>query len=291
MTEKILVIINPKAGKNTKVGLQEELIEQLVLPNTEVEIQETKGPEDAVKLAKDAAENRYKAVIAVGGDGTVNEVARGLIGSNTALGIIPFGSGNGLARSLHIPITLTKAYETIKEFHVKKIDTVKIGSRYFIGVAGVGFDAQVSENFANCGKRGFPSYLKVVLEELPFYENKTYELIVDDKHITRTAFLICFANSAQFGNNATIAPNAKMDDGLIDLIVLKSFPMHAIPKLTFDLFNKKIHESKYFERILCKQVTLLSSFEKMHIDGDPISFSQRVTLSICPSSLIVITKK
>ncbi|MCK6649852.1 MAG: YegS/Rv2252/BmrU family lipid kinase, partial [Bacteroidia bacterium] len=215
--KKICFIVNPVSG----IGRQkviEKLIDQL-LDRTlfEYEIQYTKAAKHATELAKDAALRNFDIVVAVGGDGSVNETAKGLIGTKTAMAIIPAGSGNGLARHLKIPIDIKKAMEVINMGVISTVDSIRFNDETFVNVAGIGFDAHIGWEFAKFGKRGFSSYLKVIMREFPKYKARKYELEIDGKTIYPEAFLISFANGSQWGNNAYIAPTADISDGIMDI--------------------------------------------------------------------------
>ncbi len=287
--KKALFIINPRAGTLRNNQIEQQIRKKIDEKKFDYTIEYTKGPKDATRLSKLAANNDYDLVVAVGGDGTVNEVSKGLIGKKTSLGIIPSGSGNGLARHLNISLKPKEAIDLINHFHTHRIDTVKINDESYLCVAGVGFDARISSDFAKSDKRGLRSYLKVIINQLSEYKPQEYELIIDGKLIKTKAFLISFANSNQYGNNAYIAPHAIIDDGWLDVQILKEFPSHAAPKIAFDLFNKTIDSSEYLETIRCREVTLYSPMVEMHIDGEPMHFKDVIHINIQPSSLNVIT--
>ncbi|MBI5273484.1 MAG: diacylglycerol kinase family lipid kinase [Chlamydiales bacterium] len=286
--KKILFIINPISGTGKQKKIETTIDETLFRDHFEYMTAYTKGPHHASMLAKQAVEDSIDIVVAVGGDGTVNEIAKSLIGSTTLLGIIPTGSGNGLARYLNIPLNLKKAINCINKLQTKKIDTVKINHENFISVAGVGFDATVGMEFSNFGKRGLLSYLKIIVQQLPFYEPKEYQLMIDGRLYKQKAFLICFANSGQYGNNIYIAPGAKIDDGFLDILIFKTFPPHATPKLLIDLINRQLEHSKYIEVIKCKDVVFQQPITQFHIDGEPLVLKEEVNIQIQPQSLEII---
>lgn len=288
--KKVCFIVNPISGVGKQKKLKPLIKKHLNRKRFDYKIFVTERPKHATELAEKAAQ-KFDIVAAVGGDGTTHEVAQGLIGSSTALAIIPTGSGNGLARHFHIPTDPRLAIEVINDEHDQWIDTVKINQESYIGVAGIGFDAEVSHAFAELSKRGFASYIKVIFNELPHYQPQEYELIIDGKTVTEKAFLICFANSKQYGNNAYIAPHAQIDDGYLDVIILKAFPKHATPKLVHDLFNRHIEDSKYTRVMRCQEVIIKKPLEYIHLDGEPMQFSGDVYIRILPSSLKIITPK
>lgn len=290
MIEKnnILFIINPISGTVKKSGVEQLIKENLDLTKFNYTVKHTEYPLHATEIAKQESAN-FKVIVAVGGDGTVHEVGLGLINTNTILGIIPMGSGNGLARHLLIPMNTKNAILNINKLTSKKIDTVKLNDTYFLGAAGIGFDAHISYLFANASKRGFMTYLKISIKEFFSYKEKTYELTYDGKTVNKTAFLITFANSNQYGNNAFISPHSIIDDGWFSIIILKKFSLlDAIP-LAIKLFTKKITSSKFVEEIRVSKARILSPETTMHVDGEPVLTDKNINLEISPLSLNVIT--
>lgn len=285
---KISIIINPISGGSDKEKLLKEMQMALDPALFQTEILYTKAPRHATELAREAVKNKVDVVVVVGGDGSINEVGEALIGSQTALAIIPTGSGNGIARHLQIPTQGTQAIEVLKKGNIQTIDTVTINNRHYLGVAGIGFDAEVSWDFANFGHRGFISYLLLVLKKFPGYRPQNYELIIDGKPLTKRAFLICFANTSQFGNGAYIAPHAKVDDGLLEVVIIKKFPLYITPQITHQLFHHSLNDSEYVETIHCREVSLPKKNLRAHIDGEPILFEESIHLKINPASLKVV---
>lgn len=286
----ILFIINPISGTVKKSGVEQLIKENLDLTKFKYIVKHTKYPHHATEIAKQESEN-FKVIVAVGGDGTVHEVGLGLIHTNTILGILPMGSGNGLARHLLIPMNTKKAILNLNKLNTKKIDTVKLNDTYFLGAAGIGFDAHISYLFAQATTRGFITYLKISVKEFFSYQEKNYQLMYDGKTVTKTAFLITFANSNQYGNNAFISPHSIIDDGWFSIIILKKFSLiDAIP-LAMKLFTKKITSSKFVEEIRVSKASILSPETTMHVDGEPVLTNKNILLEILPLSLNVITNE
>jgi YegS/Rv2252/BmrU family lipid kinase len=227
--------------------------------------------------------------VAVGGDGTMNEVAQALVGKNTALGIIPRGSGNGLARHLYIPTKVIPAISVINTGKIVSIDTLLINGRSCISMAGIGFDGFVSHLFAAFGKRGLLSYARIVLREFKKYKPQKFEITANGKTICKELFLVSVANSSQFGNNAYIAPLADIKDGLMEICMLSKIPALFVPWFIFKLFSKKAHESKYLEIISTAEASIKTSFTKMHIDGEPCHADESETkVRVLPGSLKIV---
>lgn len=289
--KKICFIVNPVSG----IGRQkviEKLIDQLLDRTVfEYEIQYTKAAKHATELAKDAASRNFDIVVAVGGDGSVNETAKGLIGTKTAMAIIPAGSGNGLARHLKIPIDLKKAMDVINSGTITTVDSIRFNDETFVNVAGIGFDAHIGWEFAKFGKRGFSSYLKVIMREFPKYKARKYELEIDGKTIYPEAFLISFANGSQWGNNAYIAPTADISDGIMDIAILKNFKFMSALSIGYRLFKGSLHESAHLEIIKAKEVKVKQPSTIAHIDGEPIEIGNEILIKVVPSSLNVIIPK
>ncbi len=249
----------------------------------------TEGPLHASEISRKASEDGVDIVVAVGGDGTVNETAAGLVGTSTALAIIPAGSGNGLARHLKIPMNLKHAVDIINQGNIKKIDTATMNDQLFVNVAGVGFDAAVAKKFAVAGKRGFSTYLRITANAYKNYEPKQYTLIIDGKVIKRRALLISFANSSQFGNNTSIDPSASVSDGLIDVCIVGKMPFWKTFFLGPLLFLNKFDQTRYIEIIQAKEVILKRKKGKnIHLDGDPKTMGKELVMKINPLSLNVI---
>lgn len=289
MKKKIRIIINPisgigkqaKAEKAIKKWLDTELFD------SEIIFTEYKG--HFTLLAKEAAEKEYDAVVTVGGDGSINEAAQGLIGSKTALGIIPIGSGNGFARHLNIPMSLELAVERINQFMLKQIDTAKVNNQSFVSISGLGFDAHIAEKFSLAKSRGLWNYTKISLREFFRYSEKGYKISLDETGFEKKAFMVVFANANQFGNNFIIAPQAQIDDGLLDVCFVKKPKLYQIPYILFKIFRKEIHQTKFVEIKQAKQIKVeLENRVIMNIDGEAIPQSQALHIAINPLSLSVI---
>lgn len=286
--KKICFIINPISGIGKQKTVEKLIADLLDTDTFDHTIAYTEAPKHAVQLAKQAADAGFDIVVAVGGDGSVNEVAKGLIGTSTAMAILPAGSGNGLARHLGISMDLRKAIRSLQTDAVKTIDTIRFNNEHFVNVAGVGFDAHIGWEFAHFGKRGLSSYLKVVLRELSALKTQPFELIVDGIHLQRNAYLISFANGSQWGNNAFIAPFADVSDGIMDVVIIKKFSLLMSFFIAYKLFNKKINTSSSVEIIKARKVILKQQTHIAHIDGEPVESGQTIDITVNPLSLKVI---
>jgi len=286
--KKICFIVNPISGVGKQKVIEKMIDRHLDQALFEYKIVYTKAAKHATELAKQAVADNFSIVTAVGGDGSVNEIARGLIGTAAAMAIIPTGSGNGLARHLNIPLDLKKAMEVINNANETRIDTGQFNNETFINMAGVGFDAHIGWEFAKFGKRGLSSYIKVIMREFRKYQAQNFELIIDGKIYSKKAFLISFANGSQWGNNAYISPLADIADGYIDIAVLKDFSRIKIIAIAFRLFNKTVHQSSCLEIIKAKEVIVKQPGVIAHIDGEPIEIGNTISIKVNPLSLKII---
>ena len=284
----ICFIVNPISGIGRQKVIEKLIDEELDRSLFDYEIAYTKATKHAIELAKDAANRKVDIVVAVGGDGSVNETAKGLVNSSTAMAIIPTGSGNGLARHLNIPLNLKKAMQVINSGKEIKIDTIQMNGETFANVAGIGFDAHIGWEFAKFGKRGFSSYIKVITREFPKYKAQDFELTIDGKTIIKNAYLISFANGSQWGNNAYIAPTADISDGEMDIAILRDFKFMSGLAIGYKLFKKTLHQSSFLEVIKAKEVLATQKGIIAHIDGQPIEIGNELRIKVNPLSLNVI---
>ena len=286
----ITFIVNPISGTQEKEQIIALINEYLDIDKYTFQIIYTQYAGHAEKIASQCAEDSHFAVVAVGGDGTVNEVARALTHTHTALGIIPCGSGNGLARHLQISMQPRKAIEAINEGIIERIDYGTINRRKFFCTCGVGFDAFVSLKFAEAGKRGLNTYIEQSLNASLNYKPETYKLTIDGNETEiYQAFLIACGNAAQYGNNAYIAPKATLTDGLLDVTILNPFTPLDVPSLALQLFTKTIDQNSHIKTFRCKTISIRR--EKpgvVHYDGDPVMMGANLKVKIHHAGLHVI---
>ncbi|UPL47526.1 diacylglycerol/lipid kinase family protein [Hymenobacter sublimis] len=222
---RICFILNPTSGTNRTQDVPALLTRYATAAGADFEVQATQYAGHAEELARRAARQGCRVVVAVGGDGTVNEVARGLLGTAAALGIIPRGSGNGLARHLRLPLDLPGAVQRVCRPTFQRIDVGRINGRPFFCTAGLGFDAHVSKMFARAGTRGLSTYIKVSLREYRRYQPVPVQLELNNQVLATNCYVLAFANAAQYGNNAYIAPRADIQDGLLDVCLIDALPL------------------------------------------------------------------
>lgn len=289
--KNIAFIVNTISGtkaKNRVAKLIRELLDPQQFAPTVIA---TEYAGHATQLAQQFAMEEYYAVVAVGGDGTVNEVAKGLIGTNTALGIIPNGSGNGFARHLDISTRMNRAIEMLNSSEAINVDYGLVNDIPFFSTFGVGFDAVVAHDFAD-SSRGLKGYVQSIFKDLFQYKPETYHLEGEGIDLTTTAFLINFANAGQWGYDAYIAPKASVQDGWLDVAVVTEFPMTAAAGLALSLFTKDIDENLHMNTIRAKELTLTRNCTgAAHIDGTPVTMPEKLHIKIVEDGLKVLVKK
>jgi len=288
--EKILFIINPISGtlnKKNLPGMIEDLIDAAIF---DVEIVVTRYKGEATEIVSQKLSDNFRYFVAVGGDGTVNEIAKALINTQCIMGIIPVGSGNGLARHLQIPLQPEKAIKVINKLKFQAIDCGLINNIPFFCTCGVGFDALIGEKFAQCKGRGLSNYVKTTIKEYFNYKPELYQITIDNERvINREAFLITFANGSQYGNNAYIAPNADISDGKLDICILSPFRLYKAPGIGIRLFAKNIHRSSLMHSEQAQNIVLERASEGVvHFDGEPCRMGKKLDISLINKGLNVI---
>lgn len=290
--KNIAFIINPISGAINKRKLPKQIEKELDHTHWLENIVFTEYAGHATELARQYAQMGFDAVVAVGGDGTVNEVARGLRDTQTALGIIPTGSGNGFARHIGMSMRVNKAIEQINHSEAIYVDYGMVNNYPFFCTCGIGFDALIADQFANAGTRGMKTYLQKILKDLFSYQPEHYTIHGDGIDLTPQAFLITFANANQWGNDAFIAPKASIQDGKMDIAILSKFPLIAAPAMAFNLFTKNIDKDMFMHTIQASEITVVREQEgPMHVDGEPLQMPKELHIRIVEDGLRVLAEK
>lgn len=288
--KKILLIINKFAGHGQKKEKKiNNVISLLQKHFGRVEFKYTEFPGHATELAAQAVSSGFDIVVAVGGDGTVNEVAQGLVGTSKTMGILPVGSGNGLARELGISMNLQKSARTLIGGKTQQIDVCKINSQRFLCTSGIGFDAQVADKMSKATSRGFLRYIQLTIQESFAYKPFKIKMKVGDIVVEKPVFLVTFANAAQFGNNARIAPNASMTDGLMDVVVVNPFNKIWLPVFGIGLFTRLIPKLPFVETYRTKNIEMeLADTGFYHFDGEPGKLTIPAKITVDSEKLEII---
>ena len=288
MPRKLLFIVNPNAGKK----ISEQLIDTIrkeFPKNIYYQIVVWKDKDHFQEVLDILHSRDYTDAIAVGGDGTVNQVAKSIIGTNISLGIVPAGSGNGLARTLGLSMKVEEVIKQIATGNKAKIDYGTVNGIPFFCTSGVGFDAHIGNLFATSKKRGLQSYIKITFRELIRYKSKEYVLKFNNQEIKRKAYLITVANAGQYGNDFYIAPEAKINDGKFHVVILKPFNLFSVFGILVKILKGKAHESKNIETYVTEKLTIERKWkDSIHFDGEP-DFNSEILNYICnPLQLNVI---
>jgi diacylglycerol kinase (ATP) len=290
LKQPIRFIINPVAGTRSKHRIPDLIRAGLEPGKFDIEIVTSMHMGHATALAAEAVEKGYRFVAAVGGDGTMNEVAQALVNTHTRMCIVPFGSGNGLARHLGIPMQPAAAIKVINGMKSILMDACAIDDQLFFCTSGMGFDAHIGKLFAEAVNRGFSTYAKTTLKEFASFKPSPYRILVPGMEAEEVeAFMMTFANAGQYGNNAWIAPQADVQDGYFDLCVLKPFPLWAVPLIALRVFNRTAHKLPWWRGMKLNEVTVQRKApEVIHLDGEPGMAGEEVHVRCLPSCLHVV---
>ena len=284
--KKVFFIINKYSGTGYQPEIEGKIITHCGELGMECSIEFTQGRGHATELAKQAVRDGFKMVFAMGGDGTVNEVAKGLIHSKVIMGIMPKGSGNGLARHLGIPLKFPAMLELLKSTQTIAMDTMLVNDHLSVNVSGIGFDGHVAALFGKNGKRGLAGYGKLVLQEFFRFKEFDTELLLDGQSITRSAFVIALANSSQFGNNAKVSPFASVCDQLIDVCFIKKVPLIKALGFAQMMFTGRINKSAFVEIQQAREISIqLSHPMPFHVDGESMEPAVEFLVKMQPGSL------
>jgi diacylglycerol kinase (ATP) len=285
----LLFVINPIAGDIDKVELEEEIKTVCQEHGIHCAIYRTTGEHDSQNIRRELEQKGYDAVFAVGGDGTVSLVGALLIGSKIPLGIIPLGSGNGLAKDLGIPQDTEEALQLIHHHIIRNIDTIDLNGQPSIHLSDLGFNALVVQRFCEGEKRGPGAYVWIALQEYLSYESKYYRIETDTENFEGQAFMVTIANANAFGSNAAINPTGILNDGRFEICLIEPFPKAAGPGILYRMYTDNIDNSVYTRRISCRRATIYNiDREVMHIDGEPADLGDVIKVTMHPKSLKVI---
>jgi diacylglycerol kinase (ATP) len=267
--KKLLFIINPFAGYRSKNRMPKLINEVISKEMFDYDIEETQYAGHASEIAAEGVTSQYNAVVAIGGDGTLNEVASSLIYTDVALGIVPGGSGNGMSTHLGIGRSARKALRILGDYNVRRMDSVKLNDRFYLNMAGIGIDGLVAYKTKLNAKRGFSNYLKGALVESIKYKNQKYTIEVDGKEYTGKFLSVNVANGSMFGYNFTIAADADTSDGLLDTLMIRD--AHKIDYFgnAWRFWAGRIHKSKLAKTAKTSSLKLTTYEDSyMHIDGE-----------------------
>ena len=287
MSGKYLLIHNPISGGSKRDFLS--LFESRKAQFPEFDIISTTHVGHAAEIVKNKF-HAYDYFVAVGGDGTINEIASQLQGTDKTLGVIPIGSANGLAHHLNLPLDPEKALDQIQHQRSKKIDVIQADDRIFVNVSGVGFDGHINNLFNETTSRGLWSYAKLIFQEFLNFKEFDFELKIDNQHVIGRAFVIVLANTTQYGHNFHVAPNASTTDGLLHVMVIRKPKFYMVPYLLYTVFKGKILRSKYCSEFKGAKVDLKVAKQAIHFDGETLDhlIDGDINIQVKPGALNVL---
>jgi YegS/Rv2252/BmrU family lipid kinase len=286
--QKILFVVNPISGGKSKRNFGSLVLQNLDLKTFDYEILHTEYAGHAKEILAQRREIE-EMVVAVGGDGTVNEVASSLIHSQKAMSIIPLGSGNGLARHLGFSLNVVKALRQMASLQEIGIDSCVLNGHFFLSIAGIGFDSLIAKEFSRSARRGFLGYAFFGIREFFRYEENHYRIHLDGKQIKRKAALVTFANSNQFGYNTKISPESSITDGLIDVCILRKPTIFQVPRLLWKIWRNKAHHSPLLEIIRAKGVIVDNNDVGFaNIDGESVAAGTKIHVTLQEKSLKIM---
>ena len=291
MKKKVLFIINPIAGVKRKDKLPRLIDAALDHVQYTYDIVYTEHRGHATEIAERAIKDGVEVVAVAGGDGSVNEVAMALRGTSVKLAILPYGSGNGLARALGNPMKIAEAVRLINTGKVRAVDTAKVNDHVFFSLIGIGFDAFAVKVFDREEARGFLAYAWAAIRSLSAYQSYSFVMDCDGVEYNGAAFLINICNSNQYGYNVRIAPFAEPDDGLLDVVLVRDLPKWKAVWLVFLVLMNKHHNSRMLEFIKARKVHLQTSRHAyMQVDGETMHKDKQFDVQICIEQLQVLVK-
>jgi YegS/Rv2252/BmrU family lipid kinase len=283
---KTLFLVNPRSGAKRKYDIEALIRENATAPH---EVRRSERKEDLDAMLDAAEREGFDVVYAVGGDGTVHEIAKRLVGRTLALGILPIGSGNGFARHIQLSMDPKTCLRASSERRIVTIDTAAVNGIPFLGTMGIGFDALIADRFAASHVRGFGTYIQVGLREFFRYKAEEYELIIDGEPLRRRAFTIAIANTSQYGNDARIAPHASITDGRLDVVLIDDVSLLGAALLMPRLMRGTIDRSSHVTTRQGRHIEIhRPAAGPAHLDGEPFTLPAMLTIDVKPASLRVL---
>ena len=287
---KTCFILNPAAGPSRRLDMPALIARHFGALEPDYEIRPTRHAGHAVDLARAAAADGFAVVAAVGGDGTVNEVGRGLLGTGAALGIVPQGSGNGLARHLQVPLGLPAALRRLAAPAFSRMDVGVLNGHPFFCTAGLGFDAHVSQHFAQAGSRGLHTYLRVTLREYRTFRATPVRVVLNGETRATDCYVLAFANASQYGNNAYSAPHADLRDGLLDVCLIDALPVGRALRVSLGMALGNLPNTRAAEYFRTAQARVTAAAPLgFHVDGDYLGHATEFAVELRPLALAVAT--
>jgi len=286
---KAAIIINPFSGKRRHALRVRCLAERVAADlGVTLSVLMIKGPGHGIELARTAVSAGAERVLCAGGDGTLNAVATGLIGTGAPLGVVPMGSGNGYSRSLELPRGAEEALRVALTGASRSMDVGYLNDRLFLGTAGIGFDARVADRFDRSKRRGMVGYLKIILEEIAGAQTTRVRLNANGRTTEADLLMLVFCNTGEFGNGARISPGSRPDDGVAELKLVRQPPLWALPPAFLSLYRHRADRLRYICSIRTTEAELAQDGTLAHLDGEPVAIGHTVRFRLEPRRLPVI---
>jgi len=285
---KAMLVMNPRSGKKQALSVR-SLAERIAAElGVQLDIRTVDGPGHGTVLAKEAVAKGYERVISVGGDGTNNAIAAGLIGTEIALGIVAMGSGNGYARSIGLPLKPEEALRHAYTASPKRMDVCYLNDHPFLGTAGIGFDARVADKFDKSSTRGMFTYARITMQDIFGTPPMPIELTVDGRTIKEDVLMLVFCNTREFGNGADISPNSKPDDGIAELRLVRKPPFFQLVKAFYDVYTHRADSNPNLVNIPATRAFVKQAGTLAHLDGEPMDIGHTVRFRLEPGALWVV---
>lgn len=291
VNEKILFILNPISGffNFKRRQIRATILNAILNKEIDGEIRYSKYAGHTKEIASEAVKEGFKYIVVAGGDGSINEVASALVNTDVTMGIIPAGSGNGLARHLKIPLKINNALQIIKNKKIREADIIQVNNYYAVSLAGIGFDAVVADRYMKDKRRGFITYLQAAMLEYINYSPELMTIKTEELEISEELFVVVLANSNQFGYNFRIAPHADLFDGYIDVVILKDLPILAAPLSSIQIFTGHADDSLFISMFKTKKITIERQNNGIiNVDGDPKSTGKIIEAKVIEKGLKII---
>jgi YegS/Rv2252/BmrU family lipid kinase len=286
--KKVLFIVNKYAGTGYQPAVEGRIIDACERADAECTIEFTRAPGHAVELAGQAPQQGFDFVVAVGGDGTINEVARGALKANIPMGLIPRGSGNGLSRHLGIPLGVADAAQSLFQSTIVPMDAFTVNGKLSLNVSGIGFDGHIANLFGGTSKRGLAGYARLTMQEFFAFREFEAEIEIAGKRNTVNAFIIAIANSSQYGNNARIAPRASVTDGLLHINTMKKVPVYRLDFI-YNMFAGDVGKTSFCDVQEAPSLVIRTSKPvAYHVDGEPSGHNTEFKIEVLPGAIQIL---